>query len=72
MKNRNSKQDLCDIVVNAFENLRNMPGVPSVPFNDIPSYAEDAEEDENNMNLDQRQTQREMDKQIVPDNEFYD
>jgi len=70
MANENSREYLENVKMKLFEHLRNIEHAPSVQMHQIPPdmyLVEDMEED----NPEVRFSQKEQDKYVQPDNEFY-
>jgi len=70
MVNENSREYLENVKMKVFEHLRNIEHAPSVQMHQVPPdmyLLEDMEED----NPDVRFSQKEQDKYVQPDNEFY-
>ncbi|CAG8501611.1 8256_t:CDS:10 [Funneliformis mosseae] len=73
MENKNTREYLEKIMMTIFENLDRSRHVPSVQIQDIPGknhIFDDINEDENDP--DERISQQQYDKHIVPDNEYED
>lgn len=68
--NMNTRQYLWNVIKNSMEKLRNIQPVPGVQMQDAFDTFEVDTEDKSNP--DKRQSQHEKDKQVVPENEFYD
>ncbi|KAI0978813.1 hypothetical protein GJ496_000183 [Pomphorhynchus laevis] len=73
MTNQNTPEYLDKIKARLFENLRMVSHAPSVPLQDIPDDIQIQESDsEEEDNMDERITQRNRDRRIIPPNEHYD
>lgn len=71
MENLNSRQYLDKMLARVIENLRNVAHAPSVQMHQVPNdlYSDNDEEDDDK---DVRESQKEKDRRIVPDNELFE
>lgn len=73
MANQNTPEYLEKIKTRLFENLRMLPHAPGVQMQNIPEDAINEESDvEDKIDKDERLPQKDLDKRIVPENEFSD
>lgn len=73
MANQNTPEYLEKIKTRLFENLRMLPHAPGVQVQAIPEDAINEESDsEDKVDKDERLPQKDLDKRIVPENEFSD
>uniref|UniRef100_A0A6P7G3M8 Histone deacetylase n=1 Tax=Diabrotica virgifera virgifera TaxID=50390 RepID=A0A6P7G3M8_DIAVI len=73
MANQNTPEYLEKIKTRLLENLRTLPHAPGVQVQTIPEDAITEEsDDEDEVDKDERLPQKDLDKRIVPDNEFSD
>lgn len=73
MANQNTPEYLEKIKTRLFENLRMLPHAPGVQVQAIPEDAINEDSDnEDKVDKDERLPQKDLDKRIVPDNEFSD